>query len=152
MLFWLMGDASFAQNPGWALVLLAAAVFGLVPWLRDLDLLPFGEISAQALGVPVAALRITLLALASLLTATAVTLVGSVGFVGLIVPHALRLVIGANHRWLLPMAALAGGTLLTAADTLARTAWAPHQLPVGIAMALIGVPFFLWLLARTKGG
>jgi len=152
MLFWLMGDASFAQNPGWALVLLAAAVFGLVPWLRDLDLLPYGEISAQALGVPVAALRVTLLALASLLTATAVTLVGSVGFVGLIVPHALRLVIGANHRWLLPMAALAGGTLLTAADTLARTAWAPQQLPVGIAMALIGVPFFLWLLARTKGG
>ncbi len=151
MLFWLMGDASFAQNPLWALALLVAAVSGLIPWLRDLDLLAYGETSAQALGVPVAKLRITLLLLASLLTAVAVTLVGSVGFVGLVVPHALRLVIGAHHRWLVPLAALAGGALLTAADTLARTIWAPHQLPVGIAMALIGVPFFLWLLARTKG-
>jgi iron complex transport system permease protein len=87
---------------------------------------------------------------ASLLTATAVTLAGSVGFVGLIVPHALRLVSGSDHRRLLPNAVLLGGSFLVLADTVARTAVAPTQLPVGVLTALLGVPVFLVLLAHTR--
>jgi iron complex transport system permease protein len=87
--------------------------------------------------------------LASLLTASAVTLVGSVGFVGLVVPHLVRLVLGNDQRVLIPAAALAGGTLLTLADTAARTVMAPQQLPVGVLTALIGVPVFLFLLSRS---
>ena len=103
---------------------------------------------AQALGVDVRRLRYVVYALASLVTAVAVTSAGSVGFVGLVVPHLVRLAIGNDQRLLLPAAALAGGTLLTLADTLARTLIAPQQLPVGVLTALIGVPVFLFLLAR----
>ena len=103
---------------------------------------------ARALGVRVAGLRRGLYLLASLLTAAAVTLVGSVGFVGLIVPHLVRLALGNDQRLLLPAATLAGGILLTVADTAARTVIAPQQLPVGVLTALIGVPVFLFLLAR----
>ena len=87
---------------------------------------------------------------ASLLTATAVTLAGTVGFVGLIIPHALRLVGGSDHRRLLPNTVLLGGSFLVVADTAARTAVAPAQLPVGVLTALLGVPVFLFLLARTR--
>ncbi|GAB1459561.1 hypothetical protein MASR2M50_13350 [Thauera sp.] len=90
--------------------------------------------------------------LASLLTATSVTLVGSVGFVGLVVPHLVRLALGNDQRVLIPAAALAGGTLLTLADTAARTVMAPQQLPVGVLTALIGVPVFLFLLSRSPRG
>jgi len=101
------------------------------------------------LGVNVAQLRLVLYFLASLLTATAVTSVGSVGFVGLVVPHLVRLLLGNDQRLLLPAATLAGAALLTLADTLARTLIAPQQLPVGVLTALIGVPVFLFLLARA---
>jgi iron complex transport system permease protein len=107
-----------------------------------------GEITARALGVRVERLRLLLYLLASLLTATAMTLVGSVGFVGLIVPHLVRFLVGNDQRVLLPAALLAGGTLLTLADTAARTVLAPVQLPVGVLTALIGVPVFLFLLSR----
>ena len=83
-------------------------------------------------------------------TAIAVTVAGSVGFVGLVVPHAVRLVIGNDQRWLMPAAALAGGALLTFADTVARTLVAPAQLPVGVLTALVGVPLFLWLLRADR--
>jgi iron complex transport system permease protein len=102
--------------------------------------------------VRVGHLRIALYVLASLLTATAVTLVGSVGFVGLVVPHLVRLALGNDQRVLIPAAALAGGTLLTLADTAARTVMAPQQLPVGVLTALIGVPVFLFLLSRSPRG
>jgi iron complex transport system permease protein len=115
---------------------------------RDLTVLARGELGARALGVRVAQLRRGLYLLASLLTAAAVTLVGSVGFVGLVVPHLVRLALGNDQRVLLPAAALAGGILLTVADTAARTVLAPQQLPVGVLTALIGVPVFLFLLAR----
>jgi len=108
-----------------------------------------GEQQAAALGVDVRPLRLGLYFLASLLTALAVTLAGSIGFVGLVVPHMLRLLVGGDHRVLLPASVLLGGSLLLLADTLARTLLAPQQLPVGVVMALIGVPVFLWLLYRS---
>lgn len=148
MLFWLMGDASGATQPWPALIVLGLALVVLAPFARDLNVLSRGEDGARALGVDVRMLRYLLYALASLLTAVSVTLIGSVGFVGLIVPHLVRLVIGNDQRVLLPAAALAGGTLLTIADTAARTVMAPIQLPVGVLTALIGVPLFLFLLSR----
>ncbi|THF63159.1 iron ABC transporter permease [Pseudothauera nasutitermitis] len=148
MLFWLMGDASSATRPWPALVVLVAGLLVALPFARDLNVLARGQTAAAALGVRVGRLRVALYLLASLLTASAVTLVGSVAFVGLVVPHLVRLALGNDQRVLLPAAALAGGVLLTAADTLARTLIAPLQLPVGVLTALIGVPVFLFLLAR----
>lgn len=148
MLFWLMGDASGATQPWPAMLVLGVALVVLAPFARDLNVLSRGEDGARALGVDVRMLRYLLYALASLLTAVSVTMIGSVGFVGLIVPHLVRLVIGNDQRVLLPAAALAGGTLLTIADTAARTVLAPIQLPVGVLTALIGVPLFLFLLSR----
>ncbi|WP_286164358.1 iron ABC transporter permease [Azoarcus sp. DN11] len=152
MLFWLMGDASGATRPWPALGVLLVGLAVAMPVARDLNVLARGEIAAQALGVRVQRLRYLLYILASLLTAAAVTLVGSVGFVGLIVPHLMRLALGNDQRLLLPAATLAGGTLLTLADTAARTVVAPEQLPVGVLTALIGVPVFLFLLSRNPHG
>ncbi|WP_288025010.1 iron ABC transporter permease [Thauera sp.] len=149
MLFWMMGDASAAARPWPAVVVLVLALLAVMPFARDLNVLARGELTARALGVRVQRLRIVLYVLASLLTATAVTLVGSVGFVGLIVPHLVRLVLGNDQRVLIPAAALVGGTLLTLADTAARTMLAPQQLPVGVLTAMIGVPVFLFLLSRS---
>ncbi|MBI5451292.1 MAG: iron ABC transporter permease [Gammaproteobacteria bacterium] len=151
MLFWLMGDLGQGTTPSWwypaALALaLAMALFHA----RDLNLLSRGEDQARTLGVEVRALRYRIYFLASLLTALAVTLAGSIGFIGLVVPHMLRMVIGSDHRLLLPAATLAGGTLLVIADTLARTLFAPQQLPVGVLTALLGVPLFLWLMQRES--
>ncbi len=148
MLFWLMGDASGAARPWPGLAVLVLGLGAVMPFARDLNVLARGELNARALGVSVRKLRLGLYVLASLLTATAVTLVGSVGFVGLIIPHLVRLVLGNDQRVLIPAAALAGGTLLVLADTAARTVLAPQQLPVGVLTALIGVPVFLFLLAR----
>jgi len=148
MLFWLMGDASGAGRPWPAVAVLAVGLAAALPFARDLNVLARGEITARALGVRVERLRLLLYVLASLLTATAMTLVGSVGFVGLIVPHLVRFLVGNDQRVLLPAALLAGGTLLTLADTAARTVLAPVQLPVGVLTALIGVPVFLFLLSR----
>lgn len=148
MLFWLMGDLGSAGAPGWSL---AAAVIGLavtLPAARHLNVLGLGETTAFTLGVPVARLRWHLYLTASLLTAVAVTTVGSVGFVGLVVPHAVRLLVGNDQRVALPASALAGGAGLVLADTLARTVVAPQQLPVGVVTALIGVPAFLYLFSR----
>lgn len=151
MLFWLMGDASSARRPGPALVVLVLGLACVLPVARDLNVLARGDGAARALGVDVDRLRQLVYGLASLLTAVSVTLVGSVGFVGLIVPHLVRFVIGNDQRLLLPFSVLVGGTLLTLADTAARTLVAPTQLPVGVLTALIGVPVFLFLLARKPG-
>ena len=149
MLFWLMGDLSHAASPWPALAMLALGLLAALPFSRDLNLLARGDLTARALGVPVARLRGGVYVLAALATAAAVTTTGSVGFVGLIVPHLVRLSVGNDQRVLLPAAALAGGALLTLADTLARTIVAPQQLPVGVLTALIGVPVFLYLLTRS---
>ncbi|MDR0702249.1 MAG: iron ABC transporter permease [Azoarcus sp.] len=148
MLFWLMGDASGASRPWPALMMLTAGLAVALPFGRDLNVLARGQLAALALGVDARRLRRGLYLLASLFTAVAVTLVGAVGFVGLVVPHLVRLALGNDQRLLMPASALAGGALLTVADTLARTLLAPQQLPVGVLTALLGVPVFLFLLAR----
>ncbi len=148
MLFWLMGDASSVSQPWPALIVLGLGLVAVLPFARELNLLSRGEITARALGVRVGRLRALVYGLGALLTGVAVTTVGSVGFVGLIVPHLVRLAIGNDQRLLLPAATLAGGVLLTAADTAARTVVAPIQLPVGVLTALFGVPVFLFLLTR----
>lgn len=148
MLFWLMGDLSHAAQPLPALVILALGLLASLPQARNLNLLARGEQQAGVLGVSVVPLRLQLYLLASLLTATAVTIGGSIGFVGLVVPHMLRLLVGSDHRLLLPASVLSGGILLLLADTLARTVIAPQQLPVGVLTALVGVPLFLYLLQR----
>jgi iron complex transport system permease protein len=149
MLFWLMGDAGQAGDPLPALLVLAMGLGVALFMARDLNVLARGPLLAAALGANVGRLRLILYFLASLLTATAVTRVGSVGFVGLVVPHLVRLALGNDQRLLLPAAVLGGGALLTLADTLARSVIAPQQLPVGVLTALIGVPVFLYLLARA---
>ena len=150
MLYWLMGDVSYARTPWPALLVLIVAVLLVMPLARNLNVLARGPMQAAALGVAVRPLEWTLYLLASLLTATAVTTAGSIGFVGLIVPHMLRLLLGNDQRIILPASALAGGTLLVLADTLARTVIAPEQLPVGVITALLGVPTFLYLLHRSR--
>jgi iron complex transport system permease protein len=148
MLFWLMGDLGHAAQPLPALAILALGLLASLPQARNLNLLARGEQQAGVLGVSVVPLRLQLYLLASLLTATAVTIGGSIGFVGLVVPHMLRLLVGSDHRLLLPASVLSGGILLLLADTLARTVIAPQQLPVGVLTALVGVPLFLYLLQR----
>ena len=148
MLFWLMGDLSGADSYGIALAALPLVAAVVFPVARELNVMLRGAELAHAMGVRVTHLRRLVLVLASLATAIAVTTAGSVGFVGLIVPHAVRLVVGNDQRVLLPACALAGGTLLLLADTVARTAFAPQQVPVGVITAMIGVPAFLFLLLR----
>lgn len=151
MLFWLMGDLEFATHPVSAWTVLIIGLIIALGFARDLNVLARGELQARALGVPVRLLFPLLYLITSLLTAAAVTLAGTVGFIGLIVPHLLRLLGAGDHRVLLPSAVLLGGSLLTVADTVARTALAPLQLPVGVITALIGVPVFLYLLNRRSG-
>lgn len=151
MLFWLMGDLAQANNPAPALAALAFASVLVWPFARELNLLARGDATAQSLGVRVTSLRRLVYFIAALATATAVTQAGSIGFVGLVVPHLLRLMVGNDQRILLPAATLAGGVLLVLADTLARTVIAPQQLPVGVLTALLGVPLFLFLLSHAGG-
>lgn len=150
MLYWLMGDLSPAANPEAALVLLTMVCALVFPLGRSLNVLARGPLQAAALGVSVRPLEWLIYVLASLLTAAAVSMAGSIGFVGLVVPHMLRLVLGNDQRLILPACALAGGTLLVLADTLARVVIAPEQLPVGVITALLGVPTFLYLLYRSR--
>ena len=148
MVFWLVGDLSGATfNAGFVLVV--AAVF--IPVWRvssAVNLLALHADMARSLGVNVPWLKKGLFAGGALLTATAVTGAGNIGFVGLIVPHACRMMWGPDHRFLFPAALLTGGFFLVLADTLARTVFAPHQLPVGVVTSLIGVPVFLFQLYR----
>ena len=150
MLFWLIGDLGGATAAAPALLTLVVALAVSLAFARDLNVLSRGEDVAAALGVAVGRTVGVLCALAALATAAAVTTAGSVGFVGLVVPHALRLVVGNDQRLLLPASALTGGTLLLLADTLARTIVAPIQLPVGVITALVGVPVLLLLLTRVR--
>ena len=149
MLFWLMGDLNGAESWAPALLTLAVALAVIYPMARDLNILLRGEALAHALGVRVSSLRRRVYLVASVATALAVTTAGTIGFVGLVVPHALRLALGNDQRVLLPACALAGGALLLAADTVARTLLAPQQLPVGVITALIGVPAFMFMLTRN---
>ncbi len=149
MLYWLMGDLSHAGLSSWWLIPLVAAT-GLL-WLnaRSLNVMSGGRLQAELLGESSTRRYWEIYLAASLLTGLAVSIAGAIGFVGLIVPHLMRLIVGADHRRLLPAAALFGGSFLVLADTAARTLLAPRQLPVGVLTALIGVPLFLLLLNRA---
>lgn len=150
MVFWLIGDLSGSQLRWFPwLVLVAAALFALKS-ARAINLVAQHAEAALTLGIKVPALRQGLFFCAAALAASAVTSAGSIGFVGLIVPHACRFAFGPDHRLLLPAAALAGGGFLVLADTLARTVVAPQQLPVGVITALIGVPVFLMQLHHIR--
>jgi iron complex transport system permease protein len=150
MLFWMMGDLGATQSWLAALVALPVLAVLALPAAKDLNAMLRGHDVAHALGVDIGRVRRHALVLSSLATAIAVTTAGSIGFVGLVVPHALRLVIGNDQRLLLPASALAGGTLLVLADTAARVLFAPRQLPVGVVTALVGVPAFIALLLRLR--
>ena len=150
MLFWLMGDLSCAFEPGRLLVLLTVLVVASTLSARHLNVLSRGELQAAIVGLPVRTFRYLIFAAAALATALSVTTVGVIGFIGLVVPHLVRLVAGSDHRVVLPASALAGGALLVVADTLARTVMAPRQLPVGALTAAIGVPLFLVLMSRIR--
>lgn len=150
MLFWLMGDLSYVEIGPWPVAALTLVFVVSLGLSRSLNVLSMGETTAMLLGEPVQRLLWLVYLLASLLTATAVSIAGSIGFVGLIVPHLMRLVVGSDHRILLPAAALFGGVFLVLSDTLARTVLAPRQLPVGVITALLGVPLFLLLLNRAR--
>ena len=150
LLFWLMGDLSHAGASGPAWLLLAALLLVFMLWSGSLNALALGALKARALGVAVSGLQAAIYFGAALATVAAVLLGGSIGFVGLMVPHALRLVGVHDHRQLLPASVLAGGSFVVIADTFARTAWAPQQLPVGVFTALIGVPVLLLLLSRKQ--
>ena len=151
ILFWIMGSLS---TQGYTLVAVAAAyalvgVAWIVRHAQDLNLLALGEESALELGVEVERTRRAVFVAASLLVGAAVAVSGMIGFVGLIVPHLLRLAAGTDHRLLVPASFLGGATFLVVADTVARTALAPAELPVGVVTALLGGPFFIWLLRRS---
>ncbi len=148
MIFWMIGDIAGAPLRILPWLVLAAGLLFAMRGARALNVLAMHAEGAVTLGVPVGALRKGLFLASGLLTASAVTSAGSIGFVGLIVPHACRFACGPDHRLLVPAATLAGGTFLVLADTLARTVLAPQQLPVGVVTALIGAPVFLWQLHR----
>lgn len=152
VLFWLLGSLSGAR---WDDVALAGVVCAMVVTVclsraGDLDAFAFGQDAAAALGVSVGRVRALLLGVTALLTATLVAAAGAIGFVGLVVPHAARLLVGPGHRSLLPVTALTGAVLLVWVDALARTVAAPLEVPVGVATALVGVPAFAVLLARRR--
>jgi iron complex transport system permease protein len=149
MVFWLAGDLEWAFNPWVSAVTAVGAVALAVLVARPLNVLAAGELRARSVGLTLEAWRLLVFIACAALTALAVVSAGTVGFVGLITPHAMRLTLKtSDHRVIAPAAALAGGTLLAGADLIARTAAAPRQLPVGAVMALIGAPCFILLLRR----
>ena len=150
MLFWMMGDLSGVAHAWLPVVMLLACVLFVAPLGRQLNLLMRGEESASALGVRPNVVKSAIFVVASLATAVAVTTAGTVGFVGLVVPHALRRLVGNDQRVLLPACAIGGGIVVTLADTISRVVADPIQLPVGAVMAVIGVPTFMFLLVRRR--
>jgi iron complex transport system permease protein len=150
ILRWLMGglDGVRAGAIGFVALMGVGGLVVLVSQARSLNLLSLGEASAHHLGVPVERTRVLTLTVASALAASVVAYAGPIGFIGLMVPHMVRRITGADHRVLLPAAAMGGAALLVACDTIARTVLSPAELPVGIITAFAGAPFFLWLLLR----
>jgi iron complex transport system permease protein len=150
MVFWMIGDLSGGQWRMLPWLVLAAAMIFALKKARDMNVMALHAEAAATLGVNVGMLRRALFVCAGLLTACAVTTAGSIGFVGLVVPHACRFAFGPDHRILLPASALSGGAFLVLADTLARTILAPQQLPVGVLTSLVGVPVFLFQLHQLR--
>lgn len=152
IVFWQLGSLNGTLWAHVAVVapLVAVGIIAAMAMSRQLDLLALGERPARHLGVDVERLRITAILVVALLTAGAVAFCGIIAFVGLVVPHLLRMIIGPGHRALIPASALGGATLLVAADLVARTAVRYADLPIGMLTALVGGPFFFWLIRRTR--
>lgn len=148
MLFWLSGDLNDARFPWFSLSVLCLGLIATLILAPGFNILMRGENSARALGLPSKRYKFALYLLSSLFTATAITMAGCIGFIGLIVPHLTRLLIGYDHRFVLPASVLLGGSLLTIADTFARSLFAPQQIPVGIMLTMVGIPIFIWLLQK----
>lgn len=154
MMSWLMGTLTAPGYPA----LMVLVVYLLVGMLilfsqaRSLNLLTLGEEAARSLGVDVERVKKAVFFTSALLTGAVVSVSGMIGFVGMVIPHAVRMLIGADHRLLLPASALVGGMYLMAADTIARTLLSPSEIPVGIVTALAGGPFFIYLLMARKSG
>ncbi len=154
VVLWIMGSLA---NASWQSVLLAAvytvpAAVVLITLARPLNLMAIGEETAHYLGADVEGVKRTALVIAALITAAGVAVAGVIGFVGLVVPHAIRLLIGSDHRALLPLSFLGGAAFLTLADLIARLALAPTEIPIGVITAFVGVPIFLVLLRRSLAG
>lgn len=149
---WTMGSLGQAQ---WqplivaGLIILPVALYSFT-LANKLNLLQLGDEEAHYLGVDVVRLKKQLILLGALLVGSAVAVSGAIGFIGLVIPHLVRFKLGADHRWVLPASALAGAILLLTADTLARTAFSPAELPVGMLTSFIGAPYFLWLVMKYK--
>ena len=152
IMFWLMGSFALSQWSEVQVILpyILAGVFVIFLFARSLNVMQLDEEQAQQLGINVEKLKLILLAAATLITAAAVSFVGIIGFVGIIIPHAVRLVWGADYRFLLPLSVLVGAIFLILADLLARTILAPTEIPIGVITAICGAPFFLYLLRRRK--
>jgi iron complex transport system permease protein len=150
MVFWLLGDLSRSDRWPWLMTLLAAGAAAGVLLGRQLNVLARGALQAASVGMDVRRLQILLFVVSSALTGSAVSAAGSIGFVGLVTPHVVRLALGSDNRVVLPASALLGGVLLMAADLAARVLIAPRQLPVGALTALVGVPLFLALMYRQR--
>ncbi len=152
VIFWLMGgftSASWQQfymiTPIIVLLIIVSSFF-----MKDLNLISLGDERASQMGVQTDSIKKLLLILASLIAAAAVSVSGVIGFVGLITPHIIRLIVGPDHKTLFPTTAVAGGIVLLFSDTIARTVLAPREIPVGIVTSIIGVPFFIYLLLKSK--
>jgi len=152
VVFWMMGSLGRSSwDKVWVVTAVIAACFPyllLKSW--DINALGAGDETAKSLGVDVEKTRVICMVLVSLITASVICFTGTIGFIGLVAPHITRMVIGGDHRFLLPASALVGGLLLLAADTVARTIMAPVILPVGIMTSFLGVPFFVYLFMRRK--
>jgi iron complex transport system permease protein len=152
IIFWLMGSFSLTRwsEVGIVLPYVVVGTAVILIFARLLNVMQLDEEQAQQLGVNVERLKLILLAAATLITAASVSFVGTIGFVGIIVPHAVRLIWGADHRFLLPLSILTGAILMILADLAARTVLAPTEIPIGVITAICGAPFFLYLLRRRK--
>ncbi len=154
-LFWMMGDLASERGPGWLIFVGLYVVLGLVlilPLSRDYNLLALGEDSARQLGVEVGRVKMLTYIGACIITAACVSVAGLIGFVGLIVPHTIRLALGPDHRLLLPACVLGGAFFLLVCDTAARSLFPVTEIPIGAVTAFFGGPFFLWLLRRRGAG
>lgn len=152
ILSWLLG--TFSLSAWWQVAIVVPCVFvGIVLiWLfaRPLNVMQLDDEQAQQLGIDVEKVKLYLLIIATLITAVAVCFCGVIGFVGIIVPHTVRIILGPDHRFLLPLATFAGGIFLILADTAARTMLSPTEIPIGVITAILGAPFFLYLLRQKK--
>jgi iron complex transport system permease protein len=152
IIFWLMGSFSLSQWSEVRMVLpyIAVGTAVIIIFARLLNVMQLDEEQAQQLGVNVEKYKLILLAAATLITAASVSFVGTIGFVGIIIPHAVRMIWGADHRFLLPLSVLTGAIFMILTDLVARTVLAPTEIPIGVITAICGAPFFLYLLKRRK--